>query len=75
MTRDEILLAMLVDHDAGRMTQSSDIPTPLRRDMWMCGLTAWGWGYTLTPDGLAEARLVRRATALDELTALAGRLG
>ena len=79
--RDDVLLRLLTDHEAGNLTPSQDIPMPFRITLWHAGLTAWGSvgpkssGYTLTPDGLAEARLIRQAGALAELSAMAGQMG
>ena len=52
--RDEILLRLLADHEAGNLTPSHDIQMPFRTTLWFAGLTAWGGvgpmssGYTLT---------------------------
>ncbi len=79
--RDDVLLRLLADHEAGNLTPSRDLPMPYRITLWHAGLTAWGGvgpkssGYTLTPDGLAEARLIRQAGALAELSTMAGQMG
>ena len=78
--RDDVLLRLLGDHETGNLTPSLDLPLPFRTTLWFAGLTAWGGvgpkssGYTLTPDGLAEARLIRQAGALAELFAMAGQM-